>query len=144
MHRRIDSDPPVGTVVRLRDHTDGTLGRQPVRTLGTRRVRTVPTPSVIRRLGLWLLRLGITAGVLAYVGSGIDLGGFVRVVAGMDGGTWAILLITTTAADRALAVGRWLVLIRGAGVDLPVLPGVRLLLVSSFLGPDYSGGFGFW
>ena len=97
--------------------------------------------SVIRGFGAAALRLGVTVGVLAYVGSGIDLDGVVRVVARVDGGTWGLLLITT-AADRALAVGRWLVLVRAADIDLPVRSGVRLFLVSSFLGSFLPAGIG--
>ena len=88
-----------------------------------------------------LLRLGVTVGVLAYVGSGIDLGSVAGIVAGMDGGTWILLLITT-AADRALAAGRWVVLVRSANIELPVLLGVRLFLVSSFLGSLLPAGIG--
>ncbi len=88
-----------------------------------------------------LLRLAITVGVLAYVGSGIDLGGVARAVVRMDGSTWILLLITT-AADRALAAGRWVVLVRSANIELPVLAGVRLFLVSSFLGSMLPAGIG--
>ena len=96
---------------------------------------------MIRAFGPLSFRLLTTLLVLTYLGSRIDLGSVVQVVARMDGVTW-VLLVLVTAADRVLAAGRWLVLVRASGIDLPVLPGARLFFVSSFLGSFLPAGVG--
>lgn len=87
------------------------------------------------------VRVLVTTVVLGFLVSRIELGGAVRVVARIDGPTWA-LLAAVVAADRLLAAGRWVVLVRVSGIDLPLAAGARLFFVSSFLGSFLPAGVG--
>lgn len=87
------------------------------------------------------VRILVTTVVLGFLVSRIELGGAVRVVARIDGSMWA-LLVAVVAADRLLAAGRWVVLVRVSGIDLPVAAGARLFFVSSFLGSFLPAGVG--
>ena len=53
-----------------------------------------------------------------------------------------MLLLAVTAADRVVAAARWLVLVRAAGIPVPALQGLRLFLVSSFVGIFLPAGIG--
>ena len=87
------------------------------------------------------VRILVTTIVLGFLVSRIELGDAVRVVARIDGPMWA-LLIAVVVADRLLAAGRWVVLVRVSGIDLPVVVGARLFFVSSFLGSFLPAGGG--
>lgn len=87
------------------------------------------------------VRVLVTTVVLGFLVSRIELGGAVRVVARIDGPTWALLAVVV-AADRLLAAGRWIVLVRVSGIDLPLAAGARLFFVSSFLGSFLPAGVG--
>ena len=96
---------------------------------------------MIRAHGPLALRALVTVLVLGYLGARIDLGSALHVVARMDAAWWALLALAT-AADRALAAGRWLALVRASGIDLAARAGVRVFLVSSFLGSFLPAGVG--
>ena len=96
---------------------------------------------MIRARGPLATRTLVTVLVLAWLGSRLDPAGVVEAVARIDGAVWALLALVT-AADRALATARWLLLVRASGFDLPVRSGARLFLVSSFLGSFLPAGVG--
>lgn len=96
---------------------------------------------MIRAFGPLALRALVTVSVLTWLVSRIDLANVVEVVARIDGARWT-LLVLVTAADRALATGRWLLLVRASGIELPTWSGARLFLVSSFLGSFLPAGVG--
>ena len=96
---------------------------------------------MIRAFGPLALRTLVTVLVLTYLASRIDLVDVVEVVTRIDGALWTLLALVT-AADRALATGRWLLLVRASGIDLPTWHGARLFLVSSFLGSFLPAGVG--
>ena len=96
---------------------------------------------MIAAFGLLSFRLLVTVLVLGYLASGIEPGEVLRVVAGIERPMWA-LLVAVVLIDRLLAAGRWLLLVRASGIDLPPWLGVRLFLVSSFLGSVLPAGVG--
>ena len=96
---------------------------------------------MIRAFGLLSFRLLVTLLVLGYLASGIETGEVLRVVTGIERPMWA-LLVAVVLADRSLAAGRWLLLVRASGLDLPLWFGARLFLVSSFLGSVLPAGVG--
>ena len=96
---------------------------------------------MIRAFGPLSLRLLVTILVLGYLSSGIDAGHVAHVVTRIEWPMWA-LLVAVVLADRLLAAGRWLLLVRASGIDLPVWFGARLFLVSSFLGSFQPAGVG--
>ena len=87
------------------------------------------------------IRLLVTVVVLGYLVSRIDLVGSIRVVTRIDLTTW-LLLALVIAVDRMLAASRWLTLVRASSIELPTLLGVRLFLISSFLGSFLPAGVG--
>ena len=96
---------------------------------------------MIRALGPLALRTLVTILVLAWLGSRIEAGVVVGAVGRINGALWS-LLVVALVVDRVLATGRWLLLARTSGFDLPVWSGARLFLVSSFLGSFLPAGFG--
>ena len=96
---------------------------------------------MIGTFGLLSFRLLVTVLILGYLASGIESGEVLRVVAGIERPMWA-LLVAVVLADRSLAAGRWLLLVRASGIDLPPWFGARLFLVSSFLGSVLPAGVG--
>lgn len=89
----------------------------------------------------WWLRLAITVGVLAYLLSHIDLAATVAAISSLSPGVIAALA-ALTALDRALAALRWILLVRAAQVPLTYAAGVRVFLVTSFLGSFAPSGVG--
>ena len=101
----------------------------------------VPEATGRRALVGPLSRLAVTGVVLTYLGLRIDLDSVAGAALRIDGTTWFLLLIVT-ATDRVVAATRWLVLVASAGIDLPALQGLRLFLVSSFVGSFLPAGIG--
>lgn len=87
------------------------------------------------------LRLGVTLSVLGYLLSQVDLGDATASVARIAPGAWGLIALAL-AADRALAATRWITLVWAAGIELPFRLGLRLFLVSSFLGSFLPAGVG--
>ena len=96
---------------------------------------------MIKAFGLLSVRLLVTILVLVYLASGIESGEVVRAVTRIEQPMW-LLLVTVVVVDRLLAAGRWLLLVRASGVELPTWFGARLFLVSSFLGSLLPAGVG--
>lgn len=91
--------------------------------------------------GTLALRLLVTVGVLAWLVSGIEPGDAVTAVARLDLSTWGLIALIL-AVDRSLSAGRWIALVRASGVRLPWPYGLRLYLVSSFIGSFLPAGVG--
>ena len=87
------------------------------------------------------IRLLVTVVVLGYLVSRIDLAGSARVVTRIDLATWSVLALVI-AVDRMLAASRWLTLVKASGIELPAMLGLRLFLISSFLGSFLPAGVG--
>lgn len=89
---------------------------------------------------LWL-RASLTLGALWYLVGRIGGPETLDAVARLDPlSLWGIALLTV--ADRALMTWRWILLVRAAGVHLAWTVGVRLYLVSSFVGSFAPAGIG--
>lgn len=91
--------------------------------------------------GSLALRVLVTAAVLGWLVSGIDPGDAVTAVARIDLSAWGLIALVL-AVDRGLSAGRWIALVRASGVRLPWKPGLRLYLVSSFVGSFLPAGIG--
>jgi glycosyltransferase 2 family protein len=89
----------------------------------------------------WWFRLAVTLAVLTYLVSNID---GARTLSAMASLAWPVIgaLAALTALDRALAAWRWILLVRAAEVPLSYRSGVRVFLVTSFLGSFAPSGVG--
>ena len=88
-----------------------------------------------------IIRLLVTVVVLGYIASRIDLADAARVVTRINLATCGLLAVML-AGDRILAASRWLTLVWASGIELPAMVGVRLFLISSFLGSFLPAGVG--
>jgi glycosyltransferase 2 family protein len=91
-------------------------------------------------MSVWL-RGAVTAAVLLYLVSRIDVAGTLASVAGISAATVAAVVVLA-AIDRGLMAWRWILLVRATGVSLATGAGLRLFLVSSFLGSFAPAGIG--
>jgi len=88
-----------------------------------------------------LVRLAITAAILAYLSTGIDMGAAARAVASISQPhVWAVLGLV--AIDRAVMILRWILLLRASGIAISTAGATRLFLVSSFVGSFLPAGVG--
>ena len=94
-----------------------------------------------RPAGSVTVRFLVTVAALGYLAGTLDLGAVVGAVITIDGVTWA-LLVVAAVGDRILAVSRWLVLVRASGIELGLLAGARVFLVSAFVGGFLPSGGG--
>jgi glycosyltransferase 2 family protein len=97
---------------------------------------------VIARLtgSIWFRAL-LTAAVLAYLASTIDLGDTARALAKLSP-LAAIAVLALLAIDRAVIIWRWIILIRATGQRVAAKSAAWIYLVSSFIGSFTPGGIG--
>jgi uncharacterized membrane protein YbhN (UPF0104 family) len=97
---------------------------------------------VIARLtgSIWFRAL-LTAAVLAYLASTIDLGDTARALARLSP-LAAIAVLALLALDRAVIIWRWIILIRATGQRVAAKSAAWIYLVSSFIGSFTPGGIG--
>jgi len=88
-----------------------------------------------------LLRIAITAIILAVLAMGIDMGASARAIAAIDLGYLALVL-GLVAIDRAVMILRWVLLLRASGIAISTPDAARLFLVSSFVGSFLPAGIG--
>lgn len=88
-----------------------------------------------------LLRLAISAVILAILAMGIDMGASARAVAEIDLGYLAAVLVLV-AIDRCVMILRWILLLRARGIGITSAEATRLFLVSSFVGSFLPAGVG--
>lgn len=91
--------------------------------------------------GSRVLRLAVTTVILGYLVSQVDLGDAASAVMRIDLATWGLIALAL-ASDRALAATRWISLIWASGVQLAFGLGLRLFLISSFIGSFLPAGVG--
>ncbi len=97
---------------------------------------------MLRRLaGSWWLRLAVTAGILWWLSSRIDMRAAVAAIASVSLLHLAVVL-ALVALDRAVMIWRWLLLLRAADVQVTGADAARLFLVSSFVGSFLPAGVG--
>jgi uncharacterized membrane protein YbhN (UPF0104 family) len=97
---------------------------------------------VIARLtgSIWFRAL-LTAAVLAYLASTIDLGDTARALAKLSP-LAALAVLALLAIDRAVIIWRWIILIRATGQRVAAKSAAWIYLVSSFIGSFTPGGIG--
>ena len=89
---------------------------------------------------VWI-RAGLTLAALAYLIRQAGGQATLEAAARLDGRSLLVIAMLT-AADRAIMVWRWILLVRATGVRLPWAHGVRLYLESSFVGSQAPAGVG--
>ena len=88
-----------------------------------------------------LLRIAITAIILAILAMGIDMGASARAIAEIDL-RYLALVLGLVAIDRAVMILRWVLLLRASGIAIAPRDAARLFLVSSFVGSFLPAGVG--
>lgn len=88
-----------------------------------------------------LVRLVITAAILAYLSTRIDMADAARAVAAISRPHLAAVLLLV-AVDRGVMILRWVLLLRASGIAISAADATRLFLVSSFVGSFLPAGIG--
>ena len=88
-----------------------------------------------------LVRLAITAAILALLATRIDMAEAARAVAAVGRPHLAMVLVLV-AVDRAVMILRWILLLRASGIPITTRDATRLFLVSSFVGSFLPAGVG--
>ena len=87
------------------------------------------------------LRLAITAAILAYLATRIDMAEAARAVAAISPQHLGLVLVMV-GIDRAVMILRWVLLLRASGTPISTRDATRLFLVSSFVGSFLPAGIG--
>ena len=97
---------------------------------------------MLRRLaGSWWLRLGVTAAILWWLSSRIDMRAAAAAVATVSLPR-VLAVLALVALDRMVMIWRWVLLLRAADVPVSTRDAARLFLVSSFVGSFLPAGVG--
>lgn len=88
-----------------------------------------------------LLRLAITAAILAYLATRIDMAEAARATAAISR-PHLVLVLLMVGLDRAVMILRWILLLRASGNTISTADATRLFLVSSFVGSFLPAGVG--
>ena len=88
-----------------------------------------------------IIRLAITAIILALLARGIDFGDSARAIAAIDL-RYLALVLALVAIDRCVMIWRWILLLRSSGIAITTGAAARLVLVSSFVGSFLPAGVG--
>jgi len=87
------------------------------------------------------IRLIVTAAILLYLATRIDMTEAARAVVSVD--PWYLAAVLgLVAVDRSVMILRWVLLLRGSGLDVPAGDAARIFLVSSFVGSFLPAGVG--
>jgi len=88
-----------------------------------------------------LVRLALTAVILAILAVGIDMRESAKAIAQIDLRYFAAVL-ALVAVDRAIMILRWILLLRARGIAITTGAAIKLFLVSSFVGSFLPAGIG--
>jgi glycosyltransferase 2 family protein len=88
-----------------------------------------------------LVRLAITAAILFYLSTRIDMASAARAMTAVSLPHLALVL-GLVAIDRCVMILRWVLLLRASGIAISVPRASRLFLVSSFVGSFLPAGVG--
>lgn len=88
-----------------------------------------------------IVRLVVTAGILAYLASRIDMAAAARAVVAIDP-RYLTAVLLLVALDRAVMILRWVLLLRASGVRVTAAHAASIFLVSSFVGSFLPAGIG--
>jgi uncharacterized membrane protein YbhN (UPF0104 family) len=94
-----------------------------------------------RLAGSWWVRLAVTAGILWWLGTRIDLRAAL-VAIGSVSRPHLGLVLALVALDRLVMIWRWVLLLRAANVAVSTGQAARLFLTSSFVGSFLPAGVG--
>ena len=87
------------------------------------------------------IRLAITVAILWYLSTRIDMAGAARAIAEIKL-PYLALVLALVAMDRSVMILRWVLLLRGSGIDVSASAAARVFLVSSFVGSFLPAGVG--
>ncbi len=87
------------------------------------------------------VRLAITAAILFYLSTRIDMAASARAIAAVNL-TYLAAVLGLVALDRCVMILRWVLLLRGSGVPIAWSEAARIFLVSSFVGSFLPAGVG--
>lgn len=87
------------------------------------------------------VRLAITAAILVYLATQIDMADAARATAAISR-PHLLLVLVLVGMDRAVMILRWVLLLRATGNPIPTAAAARLFLVSSFVGSFLPAGVG--
>lgn len=94
-----------------------------------------------RAVGSRTIRVLITAAILAYLATRIDMGEAARAVLRLD--PWHLaLVLALVALDRAVMIFRWILLLRATETKIAAATAAHIFLVSSFVGSFLPAGVG--
>ena len=88
-----------------------------------------------------IIRLAITAVILALLARGIDFGESARAIGAIDL-RYLALVLGLVAIDRSVMIWRWILLLRARDIKISAIEAARLFLVSSFVGSFLPAGIG--
>ena len=88
-----------------------------------------------------LVRLAITAAILAYLATQIDMAAAARATASIEPVALLAVLVLV-AIDRGVMILRWILLLRASGNPISSSDATRIFLVSSFIGSFLPAGVG--
>jgi len=94
-----------------------------------------------RAAGSRTLRFLITAGILAYLATRLDMAEAARAVVRIDPGH-LLAVLALVALDRSVMIGRWILLLRATGTNVATSTAAHIFLVSSFVGSFLPAGVG--
>lgn len=87
------------------------------------------------------VRLAVTAAILAYLATQIDMAAAARATATVSR-PHLLLVLALVGVDRAVMILRWVLLLRASGTPISTGNATRLFLVSSFVGSFLPAGIG--
>jgi glycosyltransferase 2 family protein len=87
------------------------------------------------------VRLAITAAILAYLSTALDMRAAALAVVRVNL-TPLMLVLGLVALDRAVMILRWVLLLRSSGVQIRAAAAARIFLISSFVGSFLPAGVG--
>lgn len=94
-----------------------------------------------RLAGSWWARAALTAAILAWLATRIDMAAAARAVVSVSL-PHLLLVLALVAVDRLVMCWRWILLLRARGVPVAAGQAARVFLVSSFVGSFLPAGIG--
>ena len=88
-----------------------------------------------------IVRLAITAVILAILAMGIDMRASAKAIAQIDR-RYLLAVLALVAIDRAVMILRWILLLRARGIAITTAAAIKLFLISSFVGSFLPAGIG--
>ena len=96
---------------------------------------------IARLAASWWTRLAITAAILAWLATRIDMSAAARAMLSVSPGHLGLVLLLV-AVDRLVMIWRWILLLTARGVAVRPGEAARVFLVSSFVGSFLPAGIG--